>query len=141
MKIAGFLTFKFIKVGLFLAAVSVAMVGPSIEIAIAASTPLACQPYEKGKLRETLPTFFCLKREDANALIELMDARRLEKIFQKRIANPNGGVSVDEGMLFHFNPTHVDQGRFINGKKRSRFVIVWYGFDQVAELDRGRTRR
>ena len=83
MKIAGSLIFKFIKVGLFLAAVSVAMVGPSIEIAIAASTPLACQPYENGKLRETLPTFFCLKREDANALIELMDARRLEKIFQK----------------------------------------------------------
>ena len=109
MKIAGSLIFKFIKVGLFLAAVSVAMVGPSIEIAIAASTPLACQPYENGKLRETLPTFFCLKREDANALIELMDARRFEKIFQKEF-NPNGGVSVDEGMLFHFNPTHVDQG-------------------------------
>ena len=83
MKIAGSLIFKFIKVGLFLAAVSVAMVGPSIEIAIAASTPLACQPYVKGKLRETLPTFFCLKREDANALIELMKALRLEKIFQK----------------------------------------------------------
>ena len=83
MKFAGSLIFKFTKVGLFLAADSVAMVGPSIEIAIAASTPLACQPYVSGKLRETLPTFFCLKREDANALIELMEARRLEKIFQK----------------------------------------------------------
>ena len=83
MKIAGSLIFKCIKVGLFLAAVSVAMVGPSIEIAIAASTPLACQPYVNGKLRETLPTFFCLKREDANALIELMEARRLEKISQQ----------------------------------------------------------
>ena len=83
MKIAGALIFKFTKVGLFLAAVSVAMVGPSIEIAIAASTPIACQPYLNNKLRETLPTFFCLKREDANALIELTEARRLEKILQK----------------------------------------------------------
>ena len=84
MKIAGSLIFKFTKVGFFLAAVPVAMVGPSIEIAIAASTPLAYQPYVKGKLRETLPTFFCLKREDANALIELMEARRLEKSFKKK---------------------------------------------------------
>ena len=83
LKIAGSLIFKFTKVGLFLAAVSVAMVGPSIEIAIAASTPIACQPYVNGKLRETLPTFFCLKREDANALIELMEAHRLEKLSQK----------------------------------------------------------
>lgn len=83
MKFAGSLLFKFTKVGLFLAAVSVAMVGRSIEIATAASIPLASQPYVNGRLRETLPTFFCLKREDANALIELMEARRLEKTFQK----------------------------------------------------------
>ncbi|MDP7391666.1 MAG: hypothetical protein QGH07_07465 [Alphaproteobacteria bacterium] len=83
MKFAGSLIFKFTKAGLFFAADSVAMVGLSIEIAIAASTPIACQPYVNGKLRETLSTFFCLKREDANALIELMEAPRLEKISQK----------------------------------------------------------
>ena len=83
MKIAESLIFKFTKVGLFLAVVAAAMVGARIEIAIAESTPIACQPYVHGKLRETLPTFFCLKREDANAFIELMEARRLEKISQK----------------------------------------------------------
>ena len=84
MKIAESLIFKFTKVGLFLAAVAAAMVGARIEIAIAESTPIACQPYVHGKLREMLPTFFCLKREDANAFIELMEARRLEKISQKK---------------------------------------------------------
>lgn len=80
MKIAGS---KFTKDGLFLAAVAAAMDGASIEIAIAESTEIDCQPNVYGKLRETLPTFFCLKRKYANAFIELMEARRLEKISQK----------------------------------------------------------
>ena len=80
MKIAGS---KFTKDGLFLAAVAAAMVGASIEIAIAESTEIDCQPNVYGKLRETPPTFFCLKRKYANAFIELIEARRLEKISQK----------------------------------------------------------
>lgn len=75
--------FKFRKTWLLLIATAI---GADIDIAIANSTPIACQPYVHGKLRKPLPTFFCMKKEDASAFIELLKDQRLKRISQKDAA-------------------------------------------------------
>ena len=83
--------FKHTKIWIFLIAATASAVGMDIEIAIAKSTPIACQPYVHGKLRKSLPTFFCLRKEDATAFIELLEDQRL-----KRISEENAKVRMAE---------------------------------------------
>lgn len=48
--------------------------------ALAQFDGLTCAPYVHGKVKLKVPTFFCTKREDANAYIDVMERRRLKKI-------------------------------------------------------------
>jgi hypothetical protein len=41
---------------------------------------LTCAPYVHGEAKLKVPTFFCTKREDADAYINVMERRRLKKI-------------------------------------------------------------
>jgi len=76
-----------IKIPFMHAAIVSAFVGSyafDLPSAFGQSTPIACQPYVHGELRETLPTFFCLKKEDANAFVQLLEDRRLKRISDKQ---------------------------------------------------------
>ena len=44
---------------------------------------LSCAPYVHGETKLKVPTFFCTKREDAEAYIDVMERRRLKKITRK----------------------------------------------------------
>ncbi|MGB0553442.1 MAG: hypothetical protein ACPGQV_12880 [Alphaproteobacteria bacterium] len=44
---------------------------------------LTCAPYVHGEAKLKVPTFFCAKREDAEAYIDVMERRRLKKITRK----------------------------------------------------------
>lgn len=48
--------------------------------ALAEFNALTCAPYKHGDIKKNVPTFFCAKREDAEAYIDLMRKRRLNQI-------------------------------------------------------------
>ena len=48
--------------------------------ALAEFNALTCAPYKHGDIKKNVPTFFCAKREDAEAYIDLMWKRRLNQI-------------------------------------------------------------
>ncbi len=51
--------------------------------ALAEFNALTCAPYKHGEIKQNVPTFFCAKREDAEAYIDLMRKRRLNEISDK----------------------------------------------------------
>ena len=52
--------------------------------ALAEFNALTCAPYKHGDIKKNVPTFFCAKREDAEAYIDLMRKRRLNQISDKQ---------------------------------------------------------
>ena len=83
MNIVDLKKFRLTKIGLFIVVAATSAAGTDFEIAIAKSTPISCQPYVHGKLRKSVPTFFCLKKEDAKAFIKLLEDQRLKRISEK----------------------------------------------------------
>ena len=48
--------------------------------ALAEYNALTCAPYKHGDIKKNVSTFFCAKRKDAQAYIDLMRKRRLNQI-------------------------------------------------------------
>tara|TARA_E500000331_G_scaffold87521_1_gene83086 strand:- start:105 stop:578 length:474 start_codon:yes stop_codon:yes gene_type:complete len=69
---------------------------------------LTCAPYVHGEAKLKVPTFFCAKREDAEAYIDVMERRRLKKITRKE-----GGKLIAEFQrtreCFHIATSHTSR--------------------------------
>ena len=48
--------------------------------AVAQFDALTCAPYKHGEIKRNVPTFFCSKKQDAEAYIDIMEKRRSKKI-------------------------------------------------------------
>ncbi len=69
---------------------------------------LTCAPYVHGEVKLKVPTFFCAKREDAEAYIDVMERRRLKKITREE-----GGKLLAEFQqtreCFHISTSHTSR--------------------------------
>ena len=55
--------------------------------ALAQFDALTCAPYKHGEIKRNVPTFFCSKKEDAEAYVKIMEKRRSERISVKEAQN------------------------------------------------------
>ena len=81
---------------------------------------LTCAHYKHGEIKQNVPTFFCAKREDAKAYIDLMRKQRLNQISNleahRRLLDFR---STRE--CFHFATTHMCDPHLESGR-RERFL-------------------
>ena len=78
----------------------------SATAAFAEFNALTCAPYKHGEVKRNVPTFFCAKQEDAEAYIDLMQKRRLNKITDKE-AHLTLLEFRDTRECFHVATTHM----------------------------------
>lgn len=69
---------------------------------------LTCAPYIHGEEKKSVPTFFCAKREDAEAYIDLMEKRRLNQITRTEGQKLLKQLS-DTRECFHITTSHTSR--------------------------------
>lgn len=104
---------------------------------------LTCAPYVHDELKEKVPTFFCVKKEDAFAYIELMEQNRLGKLSEKESRETLAGFR-ESKECFYVTTSHTSRRTLHQGtetapycKKVNFEATKWPSLIEAELLDDG----
>ena len=95
--------------------ITIGFISFSAQGAVAQFDALTCSPYEHGKIKRNVPTFFCAKRGDAEAYIALMEKRRLGKISMQEAQTTLVEFRSTRD-CFHIATSHISKRTLHQGK-------------------------